>query len=65
MPVHAAEGYLLTLIHKGFRIAVCEQMEDSASLRRLVASLRATEPRPHRAVVQARAEAGLPGPATM
>ncbi len=28
VPVHAAEGYLLTLIRKGFRVAVCEQMED-------------------------------------
>ncbi len=27
VPVHAAEGYLLTLIRKGFRVAVCEQME--------------------------------------
>ena len=28
VPVHAAEGYLLSLIRKGFRVAVCEQMED-------------------------------------
>ncbi|MDF0603726.1 DNA mismatch repair protein MutS [Psychromarinibacter sp. C21-152] len=28
VPVHSAEGYLLTLIRKGFRVAVCEQMED-------------------------------------
>ena len=27
VPVHAAEGYLLTLIRKGFRVAVCEQLE--------------------------------------
>lgn len=27
VPHHAAEGYLLTLIRKGFRVAVCEQME--------------------------------------
>ncbi|WP_306151589.1 DNA mismatch repair protein MutS [Roseovarius sp. MMSF_3281] len=27
VPVHAAESYLLTLIRKGFRVAVCEQME--------------------------------------
>ncbi len=27
VPFHAAEGYLLTLIRKGFRVAVCEQME--------------------------------------
>ena len=30
VPVHAAEGYFLTLIRKGFRVAVCEQMEDPA-----------------------------------
>ncbi len=28
VPVRAADGYLLTLIRKGFRVAVCEQMED-------------------------------------
>ena len=27
VPVHSAESYLLTLIRKGFRVAVCEQME--------------------------------------
>lgn len=27
VPVHAAEGYLLALIRKGFRVAVCEQLE--------------------------------------
>ena len=27
VPVHSAEGYLMTLIRKGFRVAVCEQME--------------------------------------
>ena len=27
VPVHAAEGYLLTLIRKGFRVGVCEQLE--------------------------------------
>ncbi|NDW54365.1 DNA mismatch repair protein MutS [Aliiroseovarius sp. PrR006] len=30
VPFHAAEGYLLTLIRKGFRVAVCEQMESPA-----------------------------------
>ena len=34
VPVHAAEGYLLTLIRKGFRVAVAEQMEDPAEARR-------------------------------
>ncbi|MEH6833470.1 MULTISPECIES: DNA mismatch repair protein MutS [Falsihalocynthiibacter] len=27
VPIHASEGYLHTLIKKGFRVAVCEQME--------------------------------------
>ena len=27
VPVHSADGYLLTLIRKGFRVAVCEQLE--------------------------------------
>jgi DNA mismatch repair protein MutS len=27
VPAHSAEGYLLTLIRKGFRVAICEQLE--------------------------------------
>ena len=27
VPVHSAEGYLMTLIRKGFRVAICEQLE--------------------------------------
>jgi len=34
VPVRAAEGYLLTLIRKGFRVAVCEQMEDPAEAKK-------------------------------
>ena len=34
VPVHAAEGYLLTLIRSGFRVAVCEQMEDPAEAKK-------------------------------
>jgi DNA mismatch repair protein MutS len=34
VPVHAAEGYLAQLIRKGFRVAVCEQMEDPAEARK-------------------------------
>lgn len=34
VPVHAAEGYLLTLIRKGFRVAVCEQMESPAEAKK-------------------------------
>jgi DNA mismatch repair protein MutS len=30
----AAEGYLLTLIRKGFRVAVCEQMENPAEAKK-------------------------------
>src|SRR6185437_12323656 len=30
VPVHAAESYLEKLIRKGFRVAVCEQVEDPA-----------------------------------
>ena len=28
VPYHAAEGYLAKLLRKGFRVAICEQMED-------------------------------------
>ncbi len=34
VPHHAAEGYLLTLIRKGFRVAICEQMEDPADTKK-------------------------------
>lgn len=34
VPVHAADGYLLTLIRKGFRVAVCEQLEDPAEAKK-------------------------------
>ncbi len=34
VPVHAAEGYFLTLIRKGFRVAVCEQMESPAEAKK-------------------------------
>ncbi len=34
VPVHAAEGYLLTLIRKGFRVAVCEQLEDPSEAKK-------------------------------
>jgi DNA mismatch repair protein MutS len=33
VPVHAADGYLARLIRKGFRVAVCEQMEDPSAAR--------------------------------
>jgi len=34
VPVHAAEAYLEKLIRKGFRVAVCEQMEDTAEAKK-------------------------------
>ena len=34
VPVHAAEGYLLTLIRNGFRVAIAEQMEDPTEARK-------------------------------
>jgi DNA mismatch repair protein MutS len=34
VPVHAAEAYLLTLIRKGFRVGVCEQLESPAEAKK-------------------------------
>ena len=34
VPVHAAEAYLAKLIRAGFKVSVCEQMEDPASARK-------------------------------
>ena len=34
VPVHAAEGYLQSLIRKGFRVAIAEQMEDPAEAKK-------------------------------
>ena len=34
VPVHSAESYLLTLIRKGFRVAVCEQLENPAEAKK-------------------------------
>jgi DNA mismatch repair protein MutS len=34
MPVHAAEGYIARLIRQGFKVAICEQMEDPAEARK-------------------------------
>jgi DNA mismatch repair protein MutS len=36
VPYHAAENYLLKLIRKGFRVAICEQMEDPRFAKKLV-----------------------------
>jgi len=34
VPAHSAEGYFLTLIRKGFRVAVCEQLENPAEAKK-------------------------------
>src|SRR5256885_5565383 len=34
VPVHAAEAYLARLIRQGYRVAVCEQIEDPAEARK-------------------------------
>src|SRR4051812_15370047 len=34
VPIHAADGYLQKLIGRGFRVAVCEQVEDPAEARK-------------------------------
>ncbi len=34
VPVHAADGYLSRLIGQGFKVAVCEQMEDPAAAKK-------------------------------
>ena len=36
VPYHAAEGYIGKLIRKGFKVAICEQMEDPRLARKLV-----------------------------
>lgn len=34
VPAHAAESYIARLVRKGFRVAICEQMEDPAEARK-------------------------------
>ncbi|HTK96075.1 MAG TPA: DNA mismatch repair protein MutS [Terriglobales bacterium] len=36
VPYHAAEGYLSKLLRKGFKVAICEQMEDPKKVKTLV-----------------------------
>ena len=36
VPYHAAEGYIARLIQKGYRVAICEQMEDPRLGKKLV-----------------------------
>ncbi|GAC1433096.1 MAG: DNA mismatch repair protein MutS [Terriglobales bacterium] len=36
VPYHAAEGYIAKLIRKGFKVAICEQMEEAGLAKKLV-----------------------------
>ncbi len=36
VPFHAAEGYIARLINKGFRVAICDQVEEASVARKLV-----------------------------
>src|SRR5712671_8100135 len=36
VPYHAAEGYLAKLLRKGFKVAICEQMENPKLAKKLV-----------------------------
>src|SRR3989338_6796745 len=36
VPHHAAEGYIARLIQKGYKVAICEQMEDPRFAKKLV-----------------------------
>jgi DNA mismatch repair protein MutS len=36
LPYHAADGYIARLVRKGFRVAICEQMEDPRKTKGLV-----------------------------
>ncbi len=36
VPYHAAEGYISRLIQKGYRVAICEQMEEASAGKKLV-----------------------------
>ena len=36
VPYHAAEGYIGKLIRRGFKVAICEQMEDPKLAKKLV-----------------------------
>src|SRR5579863_8921252 len=36
VPYHAAEGYVARLINRGYRVAICDQMEDAGPGKKLV-----------------------------
>ena len=39
IPYHASEAYIARLIAKGYKVAICEQMEDPATAKRQAASI--------------------------
>src|SRR6059036_1865309 len=36
VPFHAAEGYISKLIRKGYKVAICDQVEDARQAKKLV-----------------------------
>jgi len=36
VPAHSVEGYIARLIQKGYRVAICDQMEDPKQAKKLV-----------------------------
>jgi DNA mismatch repair protein MutS len=36
VPYHAAEGYIARLINKGYRVAICDQVEEASAAKKLV-----------------------------
>ena len=46
--LHAADGYIARLVKKGFRVAVCEQMEDPKKAKGLVGARSSASSRPAR-----------------
>ncbi len=36
VPYHAAQGYIARLVQKGYRVAICDQMEEASAARKLV-----------------------------
>src|SRR5713226_3835230 len=36
VPFHAAEGYIARLIQRGYRVAICDQMEEASAAKKLV-----------------------------
>ena len=48
VPYHSAEQYISRLIAKGFKIAICEQMEDPATAKGLVSAMTSVSSHPVR-----------------